>query len=752
MSKLNLKEELLKKEEEFNGKDDIFGMTLLTDPGYISSSRSIMFTSHLRQFVNLVNPYFPKVFTNYENVVGENSTGYYKADHDMEVVDIIPRFDDGVNNGHLYFMFLYDRKNDRYSMIEKKVVEDLTEKFGFQYDNSNMDSKEIGDTIKAGEVLYASTSYGEDMIYRYGRNVTTMYTIENHTIEDAIVCSESFARSMVSKEVETVKVSLNDNDIFCNIYGDGSNYKCFPDIGETVKDGILCAKRRIHNNQVLYDLKKSNLRKINFMNDTLFYINGTLVDIIIYSNKTMDEIPDNIFNRQIRHYLSMQNAFYELVRDRCKAIIESGSKFSTDITFYYQKAIDVLDPDTKWCEENNSVFNNIVIEFLVERDSGLTIGQKITGRQGNKGVISKILPDDQMPFLENGKRVDVMLNALGVINRLNSMQIFEQSINFVCNCVVERLKTLTSREEKEKLLFDIIGRFSKTEYDDLLEYYNGLSTNADKDQFFEDIYTDGIFIHLPPMWEKDSGTIFDKLSKIYSDYDWIKPVDVYVNRFGRKIKILKPLIIGDIYMIKLKQTSKKGFSARSTGALSKKGVPDKSYKTKNHQDLYSSTPIRIGDQENVNSSIGVPPEIIARLHLFYRCSVMGRMDLGKRLATTMKGLKHFKFEPDFKNRNVEILQAYLKAMGLKIEFFGEGDLIQIDVGDIQTFEHDGTMFIGTESEFEDLLLREKIVRKYSDDYCFVGTNDEYKAMMDKEYRTAILKRDTLYIKIPEDLE
>lgn len=46
MSTLNLKEALEEKEKEFHGKDDLFGMTLLTNAGYISSSRSIMFTSH----------------------------------------------------------------------------------------------------------------------------------------------------------------------------------------------------------------------------------------------------------------------------------------------------------------------------------------------------------------------------------------------------------------------------------------------------------------------------------------------------------------------------------------------------------------------------------------------------------------------------------------------------------------------------------------------------------------------------------
>lgn len=377
MDSLKLKKELEEINKKYQNSDDMLSMMLLSVPKLMSSSRSIMFAAHLRQCCNITKPDFPKVFTNYENLVGANSTGYYKAKHKLEVVDKIPRFDmEGIEN-HLYMLFVYDPKEDKYDVIEKKVVEDLTEKFGYAYVNDNMDSKNIGDTIKKDEVLYTTTSYDEDLNYRYGTNVKVLYTIENSTMEDAIVCSESFAKRMISKEVETVKVSLNDNDILCNIYGDSDEYKCFPDIGEMVKDKIVCAKRRIHNTQVLYDLKKSNLRKINPANDTLFYNDGRLVDIIIYSNKTLDEIPDNVFNMQIKKYLKLQTDFYRKMFDACEKIIKSGSKYSSDITYHYKRSKDILDEDIKWKEENNSAFNNIVIEFLIERDSPLTIGQKI---------------------------------------------------------------------------------------------------------------------------------------------------------------------------------------------------------------------------------------------------------------------------------------------------------------------------------------------------------------------------------------
>lgn len=375
---IKLKETLQEKDEKYKFKDDIFGMTLLTNPGYISASRNIMFTSHLRQFVNLEEPEFPKVFTNYENIVGKYSSGYYKAKNDLKVIDKIPKFNNELYNNHLYLLFTYDPEKDYYDVIQKKVVEDLTEKFGFSYNTENMDKKEVGEKIKKGEVLYKTKSYDDDMNYCYGKNVKFMYMLENYTIEDAILVSKSFSNAMRSKEVETVKVSLNDNDIFCNLYGDNENYKCFPDINEYAQK-ILCAKRRIHNDQLLFDVKKSNLRKINFSSDQLYFIEGKIVDINIYCNKPIEEIEDNRFNAQLLKYLKFQKEYYQRIKDRCEEILKSGSKYSSEINFYYQKAKNILDDKYKWKEEDHSVFNHMVIEFLVERDAELCIGQKITG-------------------------------------------------------------------------------------------------------------------------------------------------------------------------------------------------------------------------------------------------------------------------------------------------------------------------------------------------------------------------------------
>ena len=76
-----LKDKLSELDEKFKGDDSVFGMTLLTRTGYISGNRSIMTTGHLKQAMTPINPEFPKVFTEYENM-----DGYLKA-HNWEDSD-----------------------------------------------------------------------------------------------------------------------------------------------------------------------------------------------------------------------------------------------------------------------------------------------------------------------------------------------------------------------------------------------------------------------------------------------------------------------------------------------------------------------------------------------------------------------------------------------------------------------------------------------------------------------------------------
>jgi len=327
---------------------------------------------------------------------------------------------------------------------------------------------------------------------------------------------------------------------------------------------------------------------------------------------------------------------------------------------------------------------------------------------------------------------------------VNSYQLFEQSITFICNRTVERIQTMTDIKEKEDLFLNIISYFNKDQEEKLRQYLKRLSVIS-KEEFFNNLVEEGVFIHIPPLWEEEF--LFDKLIQLYEEHDWIEQYDVYTNRFGRKIKMMKKLVVGDMYVMKLMQTAKKGFSARSTGTLSRKGLPEKSNKAKTHQELYSKTPIRIGIDENLNTNIGVPTELIAQLHLFYRSSVIGRRNLGENLMTRLNPIKDFKYKPNFKNRNIEILGAFLKSMGLKIEFNNELFDIDINTGFLEGKFYDGKFFISNNEEFKDIKRRIDIINEYKENKVFVGTTKDFEKLLDEEVERRRIKEEMFVIDI-----
>ena len=377
IQKYSLIDELKKADENLQGSPSLLGMTSLTYPNYINSMRSTMFTSHLKQFLNLLEPEFPLVFTNNENTIGEHSSGYKKAKHKLEIVKKIPKYGDIVDTPRIYKLFILDKETDTYDVIERKVCEDLTENFGYDYINDKIDSLNEGDVVKEGDILYRSTSYDEDMNYAYGRNVTVAYTLDPYTSEDAAIASRRICDKLASIETETIKIGLNGNDYLVNLYGDNKHYKPLPDIGEKVS-GKLAVSRRQFNNQLLFDFKDSSLREIH-EGDSIFYVdsNVEVIDYTIYNNT--DEDIDNPFYDQINKYLKSQNDYYKEILDTCEDIRESGKAYTKEVDYLYKRSKEMLDREKKWKESNDSVFSNMELEITIRREVPLAKGCKVTG-------------------------------------------------------------------------------------------------------------------------------------------------------------------------------------------------------------------------------------------------------------------------------------------------------------------------------------------------------------------------------------
>lgn len=381
VKKYSLVEELRKADEKLQYSPSLLGMTALSYPNYINAMRSTMFTSHLKQFLNLLEPDYPYIFTNNENLIGKYSHGYKLANHDLVVYKKVKKYDDIIDSDIMgdvrtYLLFVYDKETDSFDVEERKACENLTENFGYEYNNDYLDSLEEGDEIPAGTTLYKSTSYDDDMNYSYGRNALVAYTLDPFTSEDAAVISRSTCAKFTSIETEEIKISLNDNQYLLNLYGDKNNYVPLPPIGSKVSD-ILAVSRNKFNNQLLFDFKDSSLKEIH-ESDDIFWIdkNSEIIDYTIYNNS--DKNYNNSFYTEINKISRSQKKYYKKVVNTCEEIINTGKEYSHKIDYIYKRALEFLDDEKKWRDGDNE-FSNLKIVVTYERHVPLAKGCKLTG-------------------------------------------------------------------------------------------------------------------------------------------------------------------------------------------------------------------------------------------------------------------------------------------------------------------------------------------------------------------------------------
>lgn len=654
-----LKKILDAKSQEFQGQDGFLGKDILVpNANKVNSSRNMMVGSNLDQFVVLADPEFPFIFSNYENQVGQYSSSHKKAGRPFKVIDKIVKFKDEKESPYV-LIIRYGDGDKEYDLLFRTRGQKLTENYCYLHKNEKIDSLQEGDRVQKDEVLYKSTSFDDDDNYCIGLNVKSVFLIDNRTLEDAIIISDRAAKRFTSHYMDKVTISLNLNDMPLNYYGDKNNYKFMPDIGEKIKNQILEAHRRIDYNTILFDLDERESHEINPFKDKVHFSKGTVIDVDIYSNTNMETLTKYEYNNQLVKYLENQNRYYNEVIDAIAQYVEGSAKVSTDLSYTYRRYKDLLNPDIN-IRQDKSEFGHIVMEVTVLRESNISVGSKITGRYGNKGVISKILPLKQMPKNEHGEYVDIIFNKLGVPNRLNPAQLFEVEINFISDNIRRRSKTLKTFKEKKEFLFEYIKDVNKDQYKELVKFYNTLDKFGKK-KFLSDMEEKGIYLHQPPFW---NNMTLDHLAEIYEKYDWIKP---YKCTFDGK-PVQNRLVFGDMYLLKLKHEPKGKFSVRSVSYINTKGAPSKSLTYKRHQSLYSQTPVRIGEMETTNLCMTDQPDIVQRYLSGVASDELNRRTVAETLLIKDPLKNHvIDFEDPHRNFNSKILKVYFKAACMEIK-------------------------------------------------------------------------------------
>ena len=666
--------------------------------------RQTMNIKHKVQHLAINEPEFPMLFDGKENVEGKYSTYYTEAKKKYKVIDIIKKYDQRFKgNVKFALMFLYNEDDDEYRVVERREVENLSEHFGFKYNNEYFDACQVGDVIDEGDIIAKSPSYMDDELVGCGVNGRIVFATDPWVQDDAICISESFAKRMSVSDVTSLSIPVNDDTILLNLYGDDKNYRPLPDIGEHVKGGIVCASRILRPQKMFSDFRDSMLSSINLQSDSIFYGDGVVVDINVYCNNK--KISTNRTNKQVLDYLQESKYFYSKVYRCCKAIMNQNPKnVDREIGHWLRLAINNLDEDAIWAFNDNT-FSNIMIEILLVNETFLNLGRKIVGRHGNKTVISRIIPDDQMMYLTEdtftdeygvdhpkGERIPVELitNPLAIINRTIPMAMFETSITFILDKVSRAMRKLPFDEARD-LMFDVLDTLNPTfakEYKN--DVYDKLS-DRDKRIAIEDAAKGEISIR----WDAfdDSNSWRDNILKCYEKFpDILKPYHIFrpKKEWGRDVFVGEGHI-GLQYMYMLKQSGERGYSVRSAGSINNTSLPERSNDKKIGKSHHSSTPIRFGEYELPNFLIAINPEDYALITALYRSSVDGRRFMYEAILSDDG---RYEIPNDFTSRTSEVLEVYMKSLGIKMS---------------TVFDEDEWISDGTENELIGYKLKQEIL-------------------------------------------
>ena len=201
-----------------------------------------------------------------------------------------------------------------------------------------------------------------------------------------------------------------------------------------------------------------------------------------------------------------------------------------------------------------------LVKVYIAMKRKLSVGDKMAGRHGNKGVIARILPEEDMPYLPDGTPVEVVLNPLGVPSRMNVGQILETHLGWAAKELGTKVRTLLTTENRAELLRKEIKSLFRN---------NALATTVDTwdDEQVIDYsraLTDGVAFATPVFdgaTEKEIKEFLEKAGLPSSG-----KINLYDGMTGEKFE--QPVTVGYIYMLKLSHLVDDKIHARSIGPYS----------------------------------------------------------------------------------------------------------------------------------------------------------------------------------------
>ena len=331
------------------------------------ATRALMGANMQRQAVPLLKTEAPIVATGVEYIAARDSGASIvaKADGIVEYADSKKIIVKNAKGKDTYYLANFERSNDSTCVNHHPIVKK-------------------GDKIHRGEVIAdgPSTDQGELAL---GKNMTVAFmTFNGYNYEDAVILNERLVKDDVytSIHIERTDIDCRDTKL-----GPEEITRDIPNVSEEARknldaDGIVRIGTEVHEGDILV---------------------GKVTPKGVQELTSEEKLLHAIFGEKTRE-----------VRDTSLRVKHGEDGIVHDIKVYTKENSDELPPGV-----------SKVIRVYIAQKRKIQVGDKMSGRHGNKGVISLVLPEEDMPYLPDGTPVDVILNPLGVPSRMNIGQILE---------------------------------------------------------------------------------------------------------------------------------------------------------------------------------------------------------------------------------------------------------------------------------------------------------------------------------------
>jgi DNA-directed RNA polymerase subunit beta len=345
--------------------------------------RSLMAASMQKQAVPLLQPEAPVVGTGIESVIAQNTSQLVVAEGDGEVVkadgqEILVKYKDGTKS---YKPVHFTKSNDDRSINQKVCVS-------------------RGDKVKAGDILIEGASIADGEIALGKDLLVAFMPWSGYNMDDAIVLSQRLVQddTLTSVNIKDYTVEVRETKLGPEIVT-----RDIPNVSEESlrhldENGIVQLGSEVKAGDVL-------VGKITPKGEQELSSEERLLRAI-FGEKAKD------------------------VRDTSQRMNNAGGGKVVGVKIFSR-------------ENGHELKAGVLmqIQIFVAQLRKISVGDKLAGRHGNKGVVARILPMEDMPFMEDGTPVDVVLNPLGVPSRMNIGQLFETHLGMAARALGYKVAT-----------------------------------------------------------------------------------------------------------------------------------------------------------------------------------------------------------------------------------------------------------------------------------------------------------------------